>query len=68
MDTSSPAGHDDDHHRVMPTPLEMDLALRRLLERADLPARDRLEHDADGSIVAFWDEAKLVVDPDEEGR
>ncbi len=52
----------------MPTPLEMDLALRRLLERADLPARDRLEHDADGSIVAFWDEAKLVVDPDEEGR
>lgn len=54
----------------MPTPLEMDIVLRRLLGRAGLPAPDPLEYDEDGSIVAFWEDAKLavVIDAGEEGR
>jgi hypothetical protein len=52
----------------MASPLEMDIALRRLLEDYQLPAPDRIEHQPDGTVLALWDDQKLavVVEPGDE--
>lgn len=50
-----------------PDRLEMELAMRDLLERGELAQPDEILPHEDGGIVCIWHEQKLavIVDPDD---
>ena len=50
-----------------PDRLEMEVAMRDLLERGDLPQPDEVLPHESGGIVCLWHEQKvaIVVDPDD---
>ena len=50
-----------------PSRLEMEIAMRDLLERGDLPQPDEILPHESGGIVCLWHEQQvaIVVDPDD---
>ena len=44
-----------------PTPSEIERALHKLCDEGNLRRPDRIEHQADGDPIAFWDEEKVAV-------
>lgn len=44
-----------------PTPSEIERSLRKLCDEGDLRRPDRIEHQDDGELIAFWDDEKVAV-------
>lgn len=44
-----------------PTPSEIECALHKLCDEGNLRRPDRIEYQAGGDPIAFWDEEKVAV-------
>ena len=44
-----------------PTPSEIERSLQKLCDEGALRQPDRIEHQADGDLIAFWDDEQVAV-------